>query len=103
MFKKVDSSNVKPCHHMETLVSAYVDGNLTGIKCWYTESHIKGCKQCQASIPFLQALRARTLTMASDGAPDGVPDGTGAAPILGEERWEKIESSWNEADNTAKP
>jgi hypothetical protein len=78
---------------METLVSGYIDGNLTGVQKWYTESHIKGCKQCQASIPFLQALRARTLTLGVEQAQPELQERK-----LDPNRWEKIETEWDQAE-----
>lgn len=91
---KVDDSNLKPCSHMEILVSCYVDGNLTGVKRWYAESHIKGCKQCQASIPFLIALKARTLTTDADDTREGMPK----QPELTNQAWARIRRGWDEAE-----
>jgi len=48
---------------METLVSAHVDHQLSGISEWYTKNHIKGCAQCQASLPFLGSLKDRLATL----------------------------------------
>ncbi len=61
--KKFDPTDLKPCPHMRTLVSAHVDGNLTGIAEWYTKSHIKGCAQCSAALPFLISLKERLVEL----------------------------------------
>jgi anti-sigma factor RsiW len=96
--KKVDESNVKPCSHMETLVSAHVDGKLSGVQKWYTETHIAGCKQCQASVPFLQALRSRTLML---GAED-INENAAQECHLAQDRWVNIEKEWDETDGATK-
>src|SRR5450432_1706393 len=96
--KKVDESNVKPCSHMETLVSAYVDHKLRGVQKWYTEAHLKDCKQCQASVPFLHALRSRTLALGAES----ISDEAGQECHLAQDRWEKIEKEWDTADSGAK-
>lgn len=56
--KKLDPNDLKPCPHMRTLVSAWIDERLTGLARWYTERHIQGCRQCQFSLPFLRGMRA---------------------------------------------
>ncbi len=66
---KFDSNDPKPCSHMCNLVTAHVDGNLSGVAAWYTKTHIAGCKQCQASV-------SRLISMKEEGAPTG----RGAAP-----------------------
>jgi hypothetical protein len=65
--KKFDASDLKPCPHMRGLVSAKVDGNLHGIAAWYTDLHISGCNQCQASIPFLTSLKDRLSELEAEG------------------------------------
>jgi hypothetical protein len=57
--KKLDSTNLKPCTHMQVLISAHIDSMLPGIADWYTKKHIEGCKQCQSSLPFLNSLKER--------------------------------------------
>jgi hypothetical protein len=68
--KRLDPTDLKPCSHMRTLVSARVDNKLSGLAGWYTDHHIKGCAQCQASIPFLTSLKERLLELESDGSDD---------------------------------
>ncbi len=88
MLHKLDPANVKPCRHMETLVSAWMDGKLTGIKRWYTELHVKGCPQCQSSLPFLQTLHFRLSALESR-----LP-----AEKLSESQWQAIEAAWTQSE-----
>lgn len=88
MFKKPDPTNLKPCWHMETLVSAWVDGKLTGITRWYTERHLKDCAQCQSSVPFLKALHFRLSTLGETPPPAKLSD----------ERWEAVEAAWQQSE-----
>jgi len=81
---KLDPNNVKPCRHMETLVSAWVDGKLTGIARWYTALHVKGCPQCQSSLPFLQTLHFRLSALGSTSVPEKLSD----------PRWQAVEAAW---------
>ncbi len=100
MLHKPDPTNVKPCSHMETLVSAWVDGKLTGLARWYTEWHVKNCPQCQSSLPFLRTLHFRLSTLGKDAAPE---------QQLSKQRWQAVEAAWahseaqNETDNTTQP
>jgi hypothetical protein len=64
--KKLDPTDLKPCPHMRSLVSAKVDGHLHGLAAWYTDFHVAGCKQCQASIPFLTSLKERLAALNRD-------------------------------------
>lgn len=93
MSHKVDPNNLKPCPHMRTLVSAWVDGKLTGLARWYTEWHVRDCPQCQASLPFLRSLSARLNAL-----PAPSPSQESAAGTLAEERWAKIEASWEQTE-----
>ena len=88
MFHKIDPNNVKPCWHMQTLVSAWVDGRLSGLARWYTEQHVKSCPQCQASVPFLQTLHFRLSELSQ--AP--------AAEKLSDPRWQAVEAAWTHAE-----
>ena len=85
---KTSDFDKKPCPHMRMLVSAWLDGALTGIAKWYVEWHMKSCPRCSASIPFFQGLHHRLEELAQR---DDVPD-------LGAERWERIEEAWAERD-----
>jgi hypothetical protein len=94
MLHKFDPANVKPCRHMQTLVSAWVDGKLTGLARWYTAWHVKSCPQCQASLPFLRTLHFRLSALGKDADPKSQ---------LSEQRWEAVEAAWShsEAQNEA--
>ncbi len=91
MAHKFDPSNVKPCSHMETLVSAWVDGKLTGIARWYTALHVKGCPQCQASVPFLRTLHFRLSELGQKPASEKLPD----------TRWQAVEAAWLQSEAQA--
>jgi len=90
---KQDPNNLKPCWHMQTLVSAWVDGKLSGLTRWYTEQHIKGCPQCQSSLPFLRDLRFRLSSL-------------GQRPVsregLTDSQWEAVEKAWEQAEKQEK-
>lgn len=91
MRHKSNANDLKPCPHMRTLVSAWVDGRLTGLAKWYTDWHIKHCPQCQSSLPFLRSLHERMRELSERGA-DTIPD----------ERWTRIESAWDRVDEQEK-
>jgi len=91
--KKLDSADLKPCPHMRTLVSAWIDDRLTGLARWYTERHIQGCRQCQSSLPFLRGMRARLLRLAAP------PPDAALAP----ERWLQVEAEWERAERDLTP
>lgn len=100
MFHKVDPDNVKPCAHMQALVSAWLDGHLSGLARWYTTRHVHGCAQCQASLPFLRGLRARLLALPdADNAPDGMASPLASAQALTPQRWNTVEAAWEQADD----
>jgi hypothetical protein len=91
MLHKPNPNNVKPCWHMQTLVSAWTDGKLKGLAKWYTERHVADCPQCQSSLPFLKELHGRLFTLAGQTPP-------ASAESLAEERWEAVENAWKEAE-----
>ena len=93
MLHKIDPTDLKPCRHMRTLVSAWMDGRLTGPARWYTEWHLRGCPQCQASLPFLRSLHARLLALPADAPAPAGPAGT-----LTEAQWAEIEACWAQAE-----
>jgi len=78
----------KPCPHMRTLVSAWLDDRLTGLAKWYVEWHIKHCKQCSKSVPFFRKMHGRLENLAAKGS----------AVALDPARWDKIEKAWEETD-----
>lgn len=87
MHGKNDLDN-KPCPHMRVLVSAWLDGKVTGLAKWYVEWHIKHCERCSASVPFFRGLHLRLEQLAVREPKAG----------LGEERWEKIEQAWEDVE-----
>ena len=93
MIHKLDPSNVKPCRHMQTLVSAWVDGKLTGLARWYTERHVKDCPQCQSSLPFLRTLHFRLSALGKDAGPE---------KTLSEQQWQAVEAAWAQAEGQSK-
>ena len=88
--KKLDSTDLKPCPHMRLLVSAHIDSMLPGIADWYTRQHIKGCPQCQASMPFLASLKSRLGELDSNS--------TGAT-ALSQERLDVVEARLKTLDS----
>lgn len=94
MKHKIDLEDLKPCAHMRTLVSAWTDGTLRGLPRWYTEAHIKGCPQCQASLPFLRSLKARVGELAEAGPP---PE-----PLTDTRRL-AVEAAWEQAELASIP
>lgn len=93
MMKKPDPTDLKPCPHMRALVSAWIDGRLTGLARWYTERHVKDCPQCRSSIPFLRSMHARLLSL---GAPQ-------EAAALEPGRWARVEAEWERAERGPVP
>lgn len=92
---KHDPNDWKPCWHMRTWMSAWVDGALSGLARWYLEKHIAGCPRCRAALPILRALhdRLNALEAAHEARP------------LSPERWAAVEAAWEQADRerTASP
>ena len=88
MSHKIDPDNVKPCWHMQTLVSAWVDGRLSGLARWYTEQHVKDCPQCQASVPFLKTLHFRLSDLGKKPDPAKLSDA----------QWQAVEAAWEQAE-----
>jgi hypothetical protein len=76
---------------MRVLVSASVDGQLSGIAAWYTKVHIAHCAQCASSIPFLTSLRDRLHGL----------DGPSATEHLDEDRWTRLCQMLDEVDDAA--
>jgi len=87
MRHKIDPANLKPCWHMQTLVSAWMDGKLTGVTRWYTKTHVAHCPQCDASVPFLRGLRERVHLLSNK--PEATP----------EVDWGKVEAAWEQTDS----
>jgi len=88
-----DPNDLKPCRHMRTLVSAWIDGRLSGVACWYTWWHIRHCRQCRAAVDFLRALRGRLSALRASSA--AVAPATAG---LTSEQWAGIEAAWDRID-----
>lgn len=77
---------------MRSLVSAWLDGKLTGVLRWYTEWHMAHCPQCAASIPFFRSLQGRLRILYSPGDAD---EGLSA------DRWASIASAFEAVEAEA--
>lgn len=82
---------LKPCPHMKTLLSALIDGSLTGVARWYTQNHAKRCPGCSSALGDLETVRDRIRTL-------GVPSGESLR--LSGEHWSRLEAAWEEVDKT---
>jgi hypothetical protein len=90
---QINPGDVKPCWYMRTLVSAMMDGQLSGFMLKYTEWHVSGCPQCQTSLPFLRALHGRLFEL---GRTDDVFS-------LSPERREGLESKLDHVERSIGP
>ena len=89
---KHDTNDLKPCPHMQTLVSAWVDDALNGLLSRYTEWHVRHCPRCSAAVPVLRALQSRLhqYRLASAGE-----------ATLTSERRAALQEAWERADQAA--
>lgn len=76
---------------MRGLMSAWVDGALSGLARRFVEWHLGGCERCREALPILRALRTRLRGLKAEG--DAPP------PSLSPERWAAVEASWEQADH----
>ena len=83
-----DPNDTKPCPHMRVLVSAQVDGALSGLARWYTRYHVAHCAQCQKGEAAIIALRERMRSQTASGN------------ALPEERWAGVEAAMEQADRS---
>lgn len=95
MRKSVKPKDLKPCPHMRTLVSAWMDGKLAGLAKAYTEWHVRHCPQCGASLPFLRGLSERMRHLAEARRERSLE--------LPKERWAEIEAGWDKVDEKTGP
>ncbi len=92
MLHRHDPDDLKPCPHMENLVSAWVDDKLTGLMLWYTRWHVGQCSKCTPAVPVLRALRARLR---------GLTDGEATEhAALTPERRAAVEAAWEQSDRS---
>lgn len=87
---KRDPTELKPCTHMQLLVSAWTDGQLNGLLRQFTEWHIRHCPRCSSAVSVLQTLRGRLRRL---------PPHSEAPLSLG--RREFLEEAWKRADEGA--
>ena len=90
MFKQ-DPYDLKPCPLMQTLVSAWVDGILSGLTRRYTEWHVAHCPRCTAAVDALRVLRARLRRLSGTPVADG--------DVLTPERRDAVEAAWRRSDH----
>lgn len=88
---KVEGDDIKPCKHMENLVSCRVDDKLTGVAKIYTDWHISQCPKCQAGMQTLIKLKSRL----GDLGPDGEHEHEAGLPA---EKWETVEAEWQHVE-----
>lgn len=81
---------IKPCKHMEGLVSSLSDHSLHGPALWYTKFHVATCHSCSVALIALRSLRTRLAGLSRAGGEGG--------PALSEDRLEKIEKALDEID-----
>lgn len=89
---KRDSNDLKPCPHMQTLVSAWLDGKLSGLMRWYTAWHVAHCPRCTDAVPVLRLLRDRLRRLSHLPDPD---------EALTPERRAAVEAGWEKADQVS--
>jgi hypothetical protein len=96
MFHRHDPDDLKPCPHMENLVSAWVDGKLTGLKLWYTRWHVGQCARCKPAVPVLEALRDRLRRLAEHDTERHTDEYAALTP----DRRAALEAAWERVDQT---
>ena len=92
MFKH-DPDDLKPCPHMETLVSGWLDGALNGLQRWYTQWHVSQCPRCSNAVPVLRVLKDRLHGIAEQPSD----------PALTPEQRAAVETAWQRADQLVSP
>jgi hypothetical protein len=88
-----DPDDLKPCPHMETLVSGWLDGALNRLMAWYTRWHVSQCPRCSKAVPVLRSLKGRLRGIADD------PSDTALTP----EQRAAVEAAWQRADQAVAP
>jgi hypothetical protein len=88
---KIEPGDMKPCKHMEGLVSSKVDGKLTGVAKLYTDWHVSQCPRCQAGEQTLITLKSRLGDLNQEAEE---PTGPG----LADEKWSSVEAQWQKED-----
>jgi hypothetical protein len=60
--------DVRPCEHMETMVSGLADGSLHGPKRWFTQIHILYCTPCRSAVRNLRTVIDQVSDLREAGA-----------------------------------
>lgn len=60
--------DVRPCKHMEGMVSGLADGSLHGPARWYTQLHAMHCTQCRAAVKNLSVVIGQVKELRDDSA-----------------------------------
>ena len=68
--------DVRPCEHMEGMVSGLADGSLHGPALWYTQMHAMHCTKCKAAVKNLRVVIGRVKELGDDSGQPGakMPD-----------------------------
>ena len=85
--------DVRPCKHMEGMVSAYADGSLKGPARWYTQLHALHCTQCRSAIQHLRVVIDKVSDLRNEGT------NVGRLPA---ERRAEIDSALDALDGSAR-
>ncbi len=94
-----EPDDLKPCSHMQSLASAWVDDKLAGPPLWYTRWHVAHCPRCTAAVPVLHALRDRLRRLSEHDA-ERHSDGYAA---LSPERRAALQAAWERQDRDGGP
>ena len=86
--------DVRPCKHMEQMVSGYADGSLKGPARWYTQFHVMHCSQCRAAAKNLESVIVRVSELRDAGP--------GADTRLPADRRAEIDRALDEVDDSAR-
>jgi hypothetical protein len=86
----IDAGDIKPCKHMEGLVSSRADERLTGLAKLYTDWHISQCTRCQDGLKTLMALKERL----------GALDAKDGAEELSDDLWSALEAGWSKIESS---
>ncbi|MEO7717803.1 MAG: zf-HC2 domain-containing protein [Capsulimonas sp.] len=89
---------IRPCWHTRSLLSALVDGELTGWVRKYVQWHVAHCPRCLAALDALKQLSQRLRGL---GEPASLAaDNKIQAPTLSADRWTAMEAAWEKAERT---
>jgi anti-sigma factor RsiW len=80
------------CIFSKSTISAYVDGELTGVEMLRARAHIRECPQCARAAEEMRAVKQALLSLRTVSPPDGLADRlcdaiAQAAPVSPLARW----------------